>query len=79
MSATQYTCPKCSKTVSFEDVSSKLRRRHCPHCGREIMEWDGKPDRQQHSGAPKLVPPRIILLVVLVVLLGAVAYFVMMR
>lgn len=74
----EYTCPKCSKTVSFADLPL-FKRRTCPHCGVAIMDWDSKPDQQQHSGSETLVPPKVIFLVLLVGVLGIVAYFILRR
>jgi uncharacterized protein (DUF983 family) len=33
----EYACPNCRKTVHFLPL---IRRRSCPHCGREVMDWD---------------------------------------
>jgi DNA-directed RNA polymerase subunit RPC12/RpoP len=70
----KYTCPKCSKTVTFKDLHAGARR-SCPGCGHEIKDWDGKPQHQQHSGAPALVPPKIVALVVAALVIGTVLYF----
>lgn len=74
----KYTCPKCSKTVTFPNLSL-FRKRQCPHCGREIKDWDVKPEHQQHGGVGVRVPPKVIFLVVLVMLVGAVVFFLASR
>jgi hypothetical protein len=74
MSQRKYTCPKCSKTAIFKDLPPGAKR-SCPGCGREIKDWDGKPDQRQHRGAPTLVPPKIVALVVVALMIGTVLYF----
>jgi DNA-directed RNA polymerase subunit RPC12/RpoP len=74
----QYTCPKCSKTVTFPKLPL-FKKRQCPHCGRDIMEWDVKPEHRQHGGIGAVVPPKVVYLVVVLVLIGAVVYFVASR
>jgi DNA-directed RNA polymerase subunit RPC12/RpoP len=59
----EYTCPKCSKIVTFP-IRPSVKKRQCPHCGREIMDWDGKPDRQQHGGKKENWLPIIVFAIV---------------
>ena len=69
-----YKCPKCRKTVAFEDGRA-VTRKSCPECGQGIMDWDGKPDRQQHGSGKTLVPPKVAALVVVALIIATVLYF----
>jgi DNA-directed RNA polymerase subunit RPC12/RpoP len=68
----EYTCPKCSETVI---PSSEMGRKRCPHCGRELMDWDVKPERQQHVGKKKENWLPIIAFAIVVAAIAAAVYF----
>ncbi|OAI41202.1 hypothetical protein AYO40_03590 [Planctomycetaceae bacterium SCGC AG-212-D15] len=54
----EYACPGCKKKVFFLPL---VRYRSCPHCGRQIMDWDGK---QGEDAVPSRFNWRAIALVV---------------
>jgi hypothetical protein len=69
----EYTFPKCSKTVTLA-LLPLFGRKQCPHCGRELMDWDRKPKHQQYVGKKENWLP-IILFAIVVVGIAAGVYF----
>jgi hypothetical protein len=65
----EYTCPQCRKTLVFP-ASPPVRKRQCPHCGRDIMMWDSKPEIQQHGGK---ADHRLVIVAAIITALGVAA------